>query len=120
MEAKDIITQKPWDKASDKEKEIAETSFKAKDKVIDTTIKAVLGQTPEHCNQHSKFADECMACHNVCNENIDFDLLDRLKEIKQIGIQEVVKFCQYLFAKWGVDYEAEQEWQAKLKEWNIE
>jgi len=69
----------------------AEISFKARDKEIDTTIKAVLGQTSEHCNQHGRFVDECMACHDVCNENIDWELLDMLKDIKKAGQKEVVE-----------------------------
>jgi len=28
-----------------------------------------------------------MACHDVCNENVDFELLDRLNDIKQAGMR---------------------------------
>ncbi len=74
--------------------EQAEISFEAKDTIVETTIKAVLGEAPSHCNQHEKFADECMACHNTCNDSIDWVLFDRLSEIKKAGIKEVVEWIQ--------------------------
>jgi len=92
---------------------------------IDTTIKAVLEQTPKHCSQHEEFVDECMACHDVCNENIDWDLLDRLKEVKKTGRKDVVgwveknKWIEHSVAGYD-DYGFRGiPWQAQLKVWEI-
>ncbi len=113
----------------------AEISFKAGQEIrqleIDTTIKAILGQTPSHCNQHEKFMDECMACQDTCNENIDWKLFGRLQEIRQeerkeviewIKVHSQIEYCDPDVMAYFNEYRwiDEDEWQAKFKELEIE
>ncbi len=89
----------------------AEITLKARDKEIDTTIRAVLGEGIGHCGQHDIFVDECIACNNSCNCNIDWELFKMLEKIKQEGIKEVVD--------WIRGYPGHEIPEFKLKEWGI-
>jgi len=96
---------------------------KARNIEIDTTIKAVLGQTPEHCSQHEEFVDECMTCHDVCNENIDWDLFEKLREVKRAGTKELADWVEKNKALGSYGDEdilfLGEEWQAELKQLGV-
>jgi hypothetical protein len=105
----------------------AEITLKKRNEEVDATVKAALGQSSSHCNQHKKFTDECMACHNTCNKDVDWKLFNELQEIKQEGRREVVEwinknpvYIQSNSLGIKVPIAATREWDAKLKEWGIE
>ena len=63
----------------------AETSCEKKDKILNTTIKSVQGQGPQHCARHPHFVDECSSCQNLVNENIDWGLFEMFQRLIEGG-----------------------------------
>lgn len=71
--------------------EQAKVTAAQKDRVLDATIKSVLGHTPKHCARHPHFVDECVSCQNIVNENVDWQLHERLQSLLNLAGVNIVK-----------------------------